>query len=173
MTAMSRPSRDEAADYYFKYIDLVPEGDVVDILWQQEREVVTLLQACDEDRSLGRYAPGKWSIREVVAHVNDTERLFAFRAFWIGRGFEAELPSFDQELAATAAKADDRTLADHLDEFQAVRLASLTLFDGLPQGAWARRGIASGNPISVRALAYLTAGHASYHLQQLRELYLA
>jgi DinB family protein len=124
------------------------------------------------DQSLYRYAPGKWSIRDVVGHLSDTERLFVFRAFWFARGFESPLPSFDQNVAVSAAHAEQRPWSSLVEEFRAVRAATLSFFQTLPDEAWARRGIASGKPFSVRALAYLAAGHVTHHSRILRERYL-
>jgi len=166
------PDRTEAAEYYFRYIDLVPPGDIRDFLEAQGKETVALLRTIDAERSLLRYAPDKWSIRGVVNHVNDTERLFVFRAFWFARGFDSPLPSFDQEVAAACAAADDRTWTSLVDEFAAVRAATVSFFRTLPGDAWTRRGIASGNPVSVRALAFLAAGHLTHHMTILRERYL-
>jgi hypothetical protein len=170
---IASPDRTEAAEYYFTYIDQVPrDADILDILEAQVAEMTSLLRGISEDRSRGRYAPGKWSIREVVGHVNDTERLTVFRAFWFARGFDSPLPSFDQNVAAASAKADDRTLSSHLEEFRAIRAATLTFFRNLPEDAWIRNGVASGNPFTVRALAYIAAGHVAHHNRILRERYL-
>ena len=169
---MDRPDRAEAAEYYFTYINQVPEGDIGQILQTQEPEAVQLLRNISEERSLHRYAPGKWSIREVVSHINDTERMFTFRALWFARGFDSPLPSFDQDVAIRGASADDRTLSSHLEEFRAVRAATCALFEHMPPDAWTRRGLASGNPFTVRALAYITAGHVAHHVRLLRERYL-
>ena len=117
---MDRPDRAEAAEYYFTYINQVPEGDIGQILEAQQPEAVELLRNISEERSLHRYAPGKWSIREVVSHINDTERMFAFRALWFARGFDSPLPSFDQDIAIRGASADDRPLSSHVEEFRAV-----------------------------------------------------
>lgn len=119
-----------------------------------------------------RYAPDKWSIRQVMNHVNDTERVFVFRALWFARGFDEPLPSFDQDVAVTFAGADARSWASHLEEFATVRAATMTFFRSLPEGAANRNGIASGNPFSVRALAYIIAGHVEHHLKILRKRYL-
>ena len=166
------PDRTEAAEYYFRYIDLVPPGDICDQLVAQGRETLALLHAIDAERSLSRYAPDKWSIREVVNHLNDTERLFVFRAFWFARGFDSPLPSFDQDVAAASAAADKRTWTSLVEEFAAVRAATVTFFLTLRSEAWTRRGVASGNPFSVRALAFLAAGHVTHHVAILRERYL-
>ena len=104
--------------------------------------------------------------------LNDTERLFIFRAFWFARGFDSPLPSFDQNIAAAAAAADERSWKSHLDEFRSVRGATLAFFRNLPADAWARSGIASGNPFTVRALAYIAAGHNTHHVSILRSRYL-
>jgi hypothetical protein len=166
------PDRTEAAEYYFTYIDKVPGGNICDILDAQSGETLALLGGISEEQSLHRYAPDKWSIRQVVSHINDTERLFAFRALWFARGFDTPLPSFDQTVAIAGADADARPLRSHADEFRAVRAATLVLFRTLPAEAWMKRGVASGNPFTVRALAYISAGHVAHHNAILREKYL-
>jgi hypothetical protein len=170
---MTLPDRTEAAEYYFTYIDRVPRDvDVVRVLEDQLPETLQLLEGISEERSLYRYAPGKWSFRETLSHMNDTERLFTFRAMWFARGLESPLPSFDQDIALAGAFAEERPWREHLDEFRVVRAASLALFRSIRDEVWSRRGIASGNPFSVRALAYITAGHVAHHNALLRERYL-
>ena len=164
--------RSEAADYYFTYIDQVGEGDICRILEAQFPETLSFLRSISDAKSLHRYAPDKWTIREVVSHLNDTERLFVSRAFWFARGFESPLPSFDQNQAIVTAGANDRSWNSHLEEFRAVRAASLSFFQNLPEAAWSRRGVASDNPFSVRALAYIAAGHVTHHVRLLRERYI-
>lgn len=166
------PNRTEAAEYYFTYIDQVPAGDICEILRAQAVETVSLLRGIPDEKSLHRYAPDKWSIRELVSHVNDGERLFVFRAYWFARGFDSALPSFDQNVAVAAANADQRSWTSHIHEFDSIRASTLTFFENLPAEAWDRRGIASDNPFSVRALAYITAGHVTHHNRILRERYL-
>lgn len=168
----ARPDRTEAADYYFTYIDQVPDGDVLAMLRAQHTEAASFLESIGEDRSLFRYAPDKWTIREVASHIADTERLFAFRAFWFARGFDSPLPSFDQDIAIRTAGANERPLRSHVDEFRAVRASTIALFEQLPQDAWMRLGIASNNPFSVRALAWIAAGHVAHHVRIVRERYL-
>jgi uncharacterized damage-inducible protein DinB len=170
---MRRPERSEFAEYYSTYVDKVPDGDIRQILESQSADVPRLLEAIPESQADYRYAAGKWSIREVLAHLNDCERLFVFRAFWFARGFAGPLPSFDQNLAMTGAAADSRSWANHIEEFRAVRAATLTLFRNLPTEAWDRRGVASDNPVTVRALAYITAGHVAHHVALLNERYLS
>ena len=167
-----RPDRSEAADYYFTYIDKVPGDDIVAVLQAQLPETLSMLEGISEDRSRHRYAEGKWSIREMVGHVNDCERLFAFRAFWFARGFDSPLPSFDQDAAVPMAGSEARTLRDHIEEFRIVRGATLALFKTMPAEAWTRRGIASDRPFTVRSLAFIVAGHVTHHLAILRERYL-
>jgi hypothetical protein len=167
-----RPDRTEAAEYYFTYIDRVPDGDICATLARQRTDVLGFLRGISDEQSGHRYAPDKWSIREVVAHLNDTERLFAFRALWFARGFDSPLPSFDQNVALASSGADARPWASHVDEFGAVRDATLAFFRDLPGAAWDRRGVASGNPVSVRALAWLVAGHVRHHEDILRKRYL-
>jgi DinB family protein len=170
---MGRPDRTEATEYYLKYIDRIPGDDICAVLEAQQADALALFGRVSEAQSLHRYAPDKWTIREAVGHVNDTERLFVARAFWFARGFETEMPSFDQNIAVAASGANDRPWASHVEEFRAVRAATLTFFRNLPPDAWTKRGIASGNPFTVRALAFLAAGHMDHHNAILRERYLA
>ena len=164
-----RPDSTEAAPYYFTYINQVPSDDAVPVIEQQLEDVVTLCSAISEEKSLYRYAPEKWSIRQVLNHVTDTERAFAFRALWFARGFSDPLPSYEQDIAAAGAEADSVAWADHIEEFRRVRLATISLFRNLPRDAWMRTGTASNNRFSVRAMAFITAGHVEHHLKILRE----
>ena len=167
------PDRTEADEYYFTYIDKVPrDADIVRLLETQLDETTALLNSISDEKSNHRYAPGKWSIRESVSHINDTERVFAFRALWFARAFDLPLPSFDQDIAVAGSGAESVPWRAHVDEFRAIRGASIPLFRNLADEAWGRRGIASGKPFTVRALAYMTAGHLTHHVQILRERYL-
>jgi len=166
------PDRSEAPEYYFTYIDKVPAGDIIQILETQSDEAFMLLRGISDERSLHRYAAGKWSVREVLGHLNDTERLFVFRALWFARGFDTPLPGFDQNTAVAAAASNERSWRALIEEFRAVRAGSIAFFQNLPPEAWDRRGIASGNPFSVRALAYMVAGHLVHHTDILRARYL-
>lgn len=169
---LGRPEPGEAAPYYFRYIDRVADGDVRETLEAQLVETTAFLRGVSEPQSRHRYAPEKWSIRQVLNHVNDAERVFVFRALWFARGFDSPLASFDEGPSSQAARADEFAWASHVDEFQAVRAASLAFFRNLPAEAWMRRGTASGNPFTVRALAYTVAGHVAHHAAVLRERYL-
>jgi hypothetical protein len=167
-----RPAPNEAAPYYFTYIDRVESDDIVSVLEAQLDGTVGLLSAVTEEKSLHRYAPDKWSLRELLNHVNDTERLFVFRALWFARGFEEPLPSFDQNIAVAGAAADAVSWEDLVKEFRSIRQATLAFFRSLPPDAWSRAGIASDNPFTVRALAFITAGHVAHHLDVIRRCYL-
>ena len=170
-TPSGRPEPNEAAPYYLTYIDRVPGDDVVGFLESQADEVSAFLGAISEERSLHRYAPGKWSIRQVWNHVNDGERLFVFRAMWFARGLDNPLPSFDQAVAAEAARADDTPWSSHAEEFRHLRRATLAFARGLPREAWSRTGVASDKRVSVRALLYIAAGHVAHHMAVLKERY--
>jgi hypothetical protein len=169
---LGRPETNEASPYYFGYIDKVPGDDVVSLLETQASETLPWLESISEQKSLDRYEAGKWSIREVLGHINDCERLFTLRAFWFARGFDTPLPSFDQNACVGAARADEISWARHLDEFRVVRSATIAFFWNLPEEAWLRSGIASDNRFTVRALAYLAAGHVAHHRKILEERYL-
>ena len=167
-----RPTPTEAAPYYFTYINQVPGDNALAVIESQADEVLQLCKGISEEKSLLRYVADKWSIRQVLNHVTDTERAFAFRALWFARGFSAPLPDYDQNIAAAGADADKVSWADHTEEFRRVRLATISLFRNLPSEAWMRSGIASNNRFTVRAMAFITAGHVEHHLKILRERYL-
>ena len=172
MHTMSRPQPNEFASSYSMYVDRITSEDIVAVLTKQLDEALAFLSEISEEQSLQRYAPDKWSRRELLGHVNDGERVFMFRALWFARGFEDPLPSFDQEIGFKAAGSDQVSWASHVDEFRAIRSATLAFLRNLPDEAWSRSGIASDSPVTVRALAYIVAGHVSHHLAILRERYL-
>jgi hypothetical protein len=169
---ISRPDHSESVAYYYTYIDHVGDGDIREILRDQLAQTLSFYEEIGDDQSLSRYAPDKWSIRELVSHVNDTERVFVARAFWFARGFDTPMPSFDQHIGVANANADKRSWKSHVDEFRVIRESTLAFFDSVPDEAWSRHGIASGNPFTVKALAYITAGHVTHHNKVLRERYL-
>jgi hypothetical protein len=170
---MTRPQTTEAADYYFKYIDLITSEDVVPALKDQMGQTLQLLESISEEQSLHSYAPGKWTIREVLNHVNDGELVFLGRAFWFARGFQDPLPSFDQDVAVQYAGANQTSWAELVEEFKNLRSVTVSFFKTLPDEAWSRTGVASDNPVTVRAIAYIIAGHVAHHTNVLREKYLA
>lgn len=168
-----RPSATDHAPYYARYIQLVPDGDLLSLLERQGRETVTLLRGISEKQSRHRYAPEKWSIREVVGHLNDSERVFTYRALSFARGDTAALPSFDENAWGAASNADHRELADLIEDFEAVRAATVALFRGFSEAEFKRSGTASNNPVTVAALAYIVAGHERHHVNILKERYLS
>src|SRR5512135_3336527 len=155
---IGRPQSTEAAPYYFTYINQVSGDDALAAIEGQLEPSLALFATISEEKSLHRYAPEKWSIRQVLNHVSDTERAFAFRALWFARGFATPLPGFDQDVAAAGAEADRFPWAAHVEEFRRVRLATISLFRNLPPDAWTRSGVASDNPFTVRSLAFIIAG---------------
>jgi len=167
----TRPAADEAAPYYLTYIDRITAEDILPVLESQLDPTMRLVAGISEEQSLYRYAPDKWSIRQVLNHVSDAERVFLYRALWFARGFNTPLPSFEQETATAAAEADQFSWASHVEEFRAVRIATLAFFRNLPADAWDCAGIASGSPVSVRAIAYIIAGHLAHHSAILRQRY--
>jgi len=166
-----RPESSEYAPFYHGYVATVPEGDVVALLRQNGGELHDALAAIPEDRGGFRYADGKWSIREVVGHMIDAERIFTYRALRIARGDTTPLATFDENEYVKTAGSEARTLSNLVRELGAVREASVQLFESLPDDAWGRSGVASGKNISVRALVYIVTGHAMHHLRILRERY--
>ena len=168
---IGRPAPNEAAPYYFGYINRVSGDDILRTLQSQLDETLPFLRGITEEKSLYRYALEKWSIRQMWGHVNDTERVFLMRALWFARKFQTALPSFDQEIAVANANSDEVPWARHVEEFREIRLATISFFRNLPEEAWTRTGTASGNPFSVRACAFIVAGHVTHHAGVLREKY--
>jgi hypothetical protein len=168
----SHPNENEYAPYYGRYISLIPEGDFFLLLNKQFDETLGFLRNLAETQAESRYAPGKWSIKEVLGHVIDTERIMSYRALRIARADETPLPGFEQDDYVRAANFDSRILDDLLAEFQVVRAATAALFRGLDEKALGRRGTASNFSVTVRALAYIIAGHERHHLNVLRTKYL-
>jgi hypothetical protein len=168
----SRPTADECSPYYFTYIQLVPDGDIVHTLQIQHAAIHALLKDTTDANASTYPAPSEWSIKQVVAHLSDTERLFSFRALWFARGEQSALPGMEPNPWVAITDANARALSDLLAEFEQVRAASISLFANLDTAAWQRRGVASGNVMSVRALAWIIAGHELHHNHSLREEYL-
>ncbi|MDX6612472.1 MAG: hypothetical protein QOD75_1658 [Blastocatellia bacterium] len=168
----NRPQPSEAAPYYSRYIDLVGSDDIVSALETQLEETRVFLATISEEKSLHRYAPDKWTLREMLNHVNDGERVFAFRAFWFARGSADALPGFEQDDFVNNAAANNIDWARHVEEFEGLRSTTISFFRNLPPESWAREGIASNNPFTVRALAYILAGHVSHHVNVIKQLYL-
>jgi uncharacterized damage-inducible protein DinB len=171
-SSATRPTDAEYAPYYGRYINLVPEGDIVDTLSQQLEETLGLLGGISESQAGYRYAPGKWSIKELVGHVIDAERIFAYRALRFARNDKAPIEGFEQDEFVQNGNFDERTLADLAQEFEHVRRANLLLFRSLGEQTLSLKGTASENEVSVRALLYITAGHERHHMEILKTRYL-
>jgi len=171
--ALCRPLSGEFNEYYARYLATVPDGDIVSTL-AREMDVTQALLHSEQAlaRQEYRYAPGKWSLREVVGHLMDTERLFAFRALWFARGAAGELAGMDQNAWARESSAGTRPLAELADEWVALRRSNVLMFGSFSADEGARRGVASGYEVTVRALAWMIAGHELYHRALIRRDYL-
>lgn len=170
---MQRPDPNEYDSYYGLYIRQVPGGEILEVLKTSLQETVSLLRDLPAPWARFRYAPGKWTLSEVVGHVIDTERVFSYRALAIARGDSANLPSMDQDVYAAHSNAGDRPLGSLLEELAAVRRASLALFAGLDPAVHTRAGRASGSPFTVRTFPWIVAGHEIHHRKVITERYLA
>ncbi len=166
-----RPQKGDYALYYDNYIALVPSGEFLEILREQHRAMTRLLSPLTDQQAEFRYAPGKWSVKEVLGHVIDAERIFAYRILRIARGDQTPLAGFEQDDYIQTGNFSARTLTDLLEEFSSVREATITLVRSLDDDAWLRRGIASQKEISVLALAFVIAGHELHHRIILEERY--
>lgn len=169
---MSRPQKNETGEYYFRYIELIESEDILLALKSQLTDTESFLSDISEEKSLHSYEAGKWTIREVLSHINDTERVFVNRALWFARGFGDALPGFDQNISVAGASANGVSWAGLRDEFSNVRKATISFFENLPADAWMRTGIASDNPFTVNSLAYIIAGHVDHHRRVIAERYL-
>jgi len=167
-----RPSEEEYSGDFGEYIRLlVPEGNIIDILLTQEKQMTELLASLTESQGAYRYAEGKWTLKEVVGHITDVERIMTYRLLRFSRGDQTTLPSFDQELFMPPFGS--WTIAQLTEDYRAVRQSSITLLRGLPAEAWSRRGKASNLSITARALAYVCAGHELHHMGIIRNRYLS
>lgn len=168
-----RPAADEHRPYFAKYIAMVPDGELAAILREQAARFEPFYASISEEQAATRYAAEKWSVKQVVGHLADTERMFAFRAFAFSRGEQAHLPSFEQDDYVKAVDFDARSWRSIVDEFAAVRAATIALFGNLSPDLLLRRGIASEATLSVRAAGYIIAGHEEHHVRAIRERYLS
>jgi hypothetical protein len=168
----NRPAPSEYSAQQSRYVDLVPEEDIVAALEEQARTSAAMFSRLSDAEASFRYAPDKWSVKGIIGHVGDSERVFAYRALAIARGEAVSLPGFDENGYAKSAMFDDRTLTELVDEYVAIRKATVALLRGLPDEAWDRRGVANENAITVRGQAYVALGHERHHLNVLRERYL-
>jgi hypothetical protein len=168
---ISRPAIDEAASSYQGYISKVPTENIGDQLSEQLREIEHLFESVTDHDAMARYAEGKWSVKEVLGHLCDTERIFSYRLLRISRGDPTPLPGFDENAYVPEARFDERPLPMLLAELRAVRHSTTALIEGLPSNVWTRRGVCNQQPITARALAYAIVGHVAHHLEVLRERY--
>lgn len=171
MTGSFRPAGDEYAPFYAGYVEAVGEGNPMDLLETQVAEIEALLEGVDEQAGLAAYAPGKWSVKEVLVHLIDAERIFSTRALRFARNDQTPVPGYDENAWAPASRADRRPLAEILDELRAVRAGTLAFFRSLEGDDFRKRGIADGQPVSVRALLWIVPGHMAHHLGVLRDRY--
>ena len=171
--SINRPEVNEYVPYYERYVSLVPEGNVLKALEQQLDETLALLRSIPESQADSRYAPGKWSIKELVGHLIDSERIFAYRALRFSRNDHTPLPGFEQDDYIRNAAFDKCRLSDLASEFEHMRRGNLYMFRQLDEEAWQRRGMANDAEVSVRALAYIMAGHELHHVGILKTRYLA
>ena len=170
--AMNRPDKSEYDPYYERYVSLVEDGDIIDKLAAQPTALQDLLTALPEEKGSYAYAEGKWSIKELLGHLIDGERMFAYRMFRISRGDKTPIEGFEQDGYIENAHSNQRSFADLLDEFSLLRRANMIFFSNLDDAAWGRIGTANNVEISVRALVYIMAGHIEHHLSILKERYL-
>jgi hypothetical protein len=168
---IARPEPGEYSPYHERYISLIPGADILGTLDAQRRQMLLLLSGRDEGDGELRYAPDKWSAKQVLGHVCDTERVFAYRALRIARGDQTPIEGFEQDDYVKNGPFARAPLAEIIEDYIAVRRATITLLRNLDEAAWARRGIANKNEITVRALAYLIAGHELHHRRMLEEKY--
>ncbi|MEA2166150.1 MAG: hypothetical protein QOK37_4277 [Thermoanaerobaculia bacterium] len=172
MTNAGKPQANEFATYYQRYIDLAPDDDIVGALDAQARETAKLLAGLSDEQAAYRYAPDKWSVKQIVGHMIDGERIFAFRALAIARGETQALPGFDQDPYVAHSGADDRSISDLAEELATVRKGNVMMMRAFSNDSWQRIGTASDNPVSARAIAYIMLGHERHHIRVLRERYL-
>lgn len=166
-----RPNKEEYGSYYEGYVQKVGPGNIFDILKNQMHETYTLINSLTSKQALYQYAKDKWTVKEVVGHMVDSERIFACRALSIGKGGQQELPGFDQDNYVKAGNFNERSLQSLGDEYFSLRNATIALFESFPEETLSRKGIANNTTFSVRAIAYIIAGHERHHLQILREKY--
>ncbi|HKY05602.1 MAG TPA: DinB family protein [Blastocatellia bacterium] len=174
MSSLSmKPVADEYAPYYAKYVELVPQANVVETLNRQMTDTLSLLAGISEEQAGHRYAPGKWSVKQLVGHVIDGERIFAYRALRFARNDKTALPGFEQDDYVTNGGFDRRRLSDIAREYEQVRRATIELFASLDEEAWSRSGKANDVEVTVRALAWIICGHELHHRGVLKAKYLA
>ena len=170
---MQRPRSNEYPSYYNRYINLIEDDDILAVLENQKQEMSDLLNGLGEEAAAFRYAPDKWSVKEVIGHIIDVERIFAHRALRFARNDKTPLPEFDQDMYIDQANFDSRSLIDIADEYRTVRESTLYMFYSFNEEYYRREGTASGFKFTVRAIPYIIAGHEIHHYRILKEQYLS
>jgi uncharacterized damage-inducible protein DinB len=168
---MTRPNPTDYAAPHAGYVDLVDEDDILSAMQEQSSSTQKLLAGLDESRAAYRYGEGKWSVKEVIGHIVDSERIMGYRALCVARGESQSLPGYDENDYVANASFDSWKLGDLAEAYALARRANLVFFHNLPDEAWSRRGTANQYPVSVRGLAYVIVGHERHHLKVLREKY--
>lgn len=166
-----RPTQDEYAPYYERYVQLVPEGSIQEIMAKQLEETIGLLHGMTETSANYRYAADKWSIKEVVGHITDNERIMAYRLLWVARGLQTPLAGYDQDSLMKGACFHQWSVKEIIEDYAAVRRSTLTLLHGLSEEAWTRQGTVNNGAASARAIAYILAGHERHHVNVLHDKY--
>ena len=169
---LQRPTESEYPDYYQPYVKLVPDGDIEQTLHENLLAVVNLFEGISEEEALYRYAPGKWSVKEVLGHITDTERIMSYRLMRVARGDQTPLAGFNETDYVQAAQTNSLSMEAILEDFQATRHSSITLIQNTPAQSWANKGNANGMEITTRAIAYIIAGHEMHHRKIVEERYL-
>ncbi len=169
---LTRPLPGEYAEGYAPYLASAPEGDALALLKSQIGEVTALYAGLSDTQGAHRYAPEKWSLKDLLQHLSDAERIFAYRCLRIGRGDATPLPGFDENAFALSAKADERAVRDLLADFCAARLSTIELFRSLSDEAWAQQGTSNGRDLTARCIPYICLGHTAHHLAVIQERYL-
>jgi hypothetical protein len=171
-SSTTRPDPSEHSTYILRYVSLVPDGPIGETLARQFEDYLPIYRGISEEKGAYRYAPGKWTVKQVLGHMIDTERIIGYRGLLAGRGDKNPIPGFEQDDYVAAANFDDRTVSDLIDEFASVRAASVQLFTHMTDEMLLRRAIANKNEISARAAAFMIAGHERYHVAHMKEHYL-
>ncbi len=169
---MKHPQKDEYAAYYHTYVDKVPDGDIIKILQKQSGQIIKLLKNVSKKKSLFRYSPEKWSVREIIGHIIDTERVLSYRALRFARNDQNDLPGFDENAYVRQSNYNDIKLGDLVEEFCAIRKSNVMMFKNFSDEVSLRKGRANSNPFTVRAMAYIIAGHCNHHLEIIKGRYL-
>ncbi|PYQ53906.1 MAG: DinB family protein [Acidobacteria bacterium] len=167
----TRPAATEISPVYQRYFDLVPEDDIQKAIADQAKKTAGILRGISEEKAAFRYAPGKWSVKGVVGHFTDAERIFGYRTLAIARGETKSLPGFDENSYGQAGDFDRRSIRDLADDYEAARRSTIAMLRGIPDAAWSRRGVANEVPVNVLGLAYIILGHERHHLRVLHDRY--